>query len=179
MLNILVILFVALLGGFFYRCRGGFLGTGSTFLARLLFWAIPVAVWGLCADWQVGLLCGVMAYVGLLIPHSIFQSNNSLFSVVGMAGVGLARMLLILAPIAYFIPSVLIVLPLAMLQGLAYYIGWTFLNGVDSKISTSGFTVFGFTFEAGHFAISGGEWGEFLTGVVFGGALATALLNFV
>ena len=116
-----------------------------------------------------------MAYVGLLVPHSAFQNNNSFVSVIGMACIGLTRLLLILLPLVYFYPNILLVWPLAMLQGIAYYIGWTFLNGVDSGISTTGFNLLGITFQGGKFAVTGSEWGEFLTGCVFGASLALIL----
>lgn len=43
LVNIACVLAAALCGGVLYRCRGGFIGTGSTTVARVLWWAFPTA----------------------------------------------------------------------------------------------------------------------------------------
>lgn len=166
---------LVLIYAIFYRCRGGFEGTGRTQLGRLIYWVIPVAVWASFINPMVGWLCGIMAFVGLMIPTDEFQNDASALSVAGMAGIGFGKMLFILAPLAYFNPNILIYAPIGFLQGAAYYIGWKFLNGVKSPLTVGTFKFLGITFASGNFAIAGSEWAEALTGAVFG--LAFALIG--
>lgn len=164
-LNLLLIpLFAAL-----WRCRGGFLGTGSTTTARVIYWALPVALWGYSVEGYVGLFCGVMAFLSLLLEYAPFQADNQLKHCSGMAGIGIARMALVFAPLFRLRPELVYLQYLGALAGAAYYIGWTYLDGFDSGISFPGLTLFGKQLiQPGKFAVGGGEWGEVLTGASAG-----------
>lgn len=141
---------------FLYRCRGGFLPLHHTQLARLVYWTAPTAAWASFINPSMGWLCGVMAFFGLLIPHAEYQNDASAKSVAGMAVIGVARLALILLPLCYFNPFLGFIVPIGALQGLAYYIGYKFLDGKGWKA----------------FAATGAGWGEVLTGAVFGLAFA-------
>jgi hypothetical protein len=150
-------LFLSLALAFCFRCRGGFTGLGNTQAARLLWWALPVALATLNP------LCGVGAFLGLLIPPGKFQNDASLKSVLGLTIIGFVQALFILGPMAYERPETLLAAPWGALRGLAYFIGWRFLDGKDS----------GLRFLHGDgtvdvFAKGGSEWGEVLTGFFFG-----------
>lgn len=169
-MSILIVLFTTLLFAFLYRCRGGFLGTGRTQVGRLVYWAIPVAIWGHCVLPWYGLLCGLGAFVGLLFSHGPFQVDSKGDSIGGMIGIGIARMYCILLPLTYSAcPELNAVAIAGGLQGLAYFLGHTFLNGIDSRIYSPGLTLFGKQIlTSGEFAIAGDQWGEVITGAFFG-----------
>lgn len=160
---------------FLYRCRGGFLGTGHTQLGRLIYWVIPVGIWAVFQNPLLAPACALTAFLGLLIPHSKYMASATFKSVAGMGLIGMARLSLILAPLAYYSPVVLIFAPLGLLSGLGYYIGWKYLHGIDSRIYSKGYSLLGISFTSGPFAIAGCEWGEVFTGAAFG--LAFWLLN--
>jgi hypothetical protein len=169
----------AALGGFFYRCRGGFIGLGHTQLARLIWWALPVALamtGVLLANGSVfltsldaGAASGALAFVGLLIPHAEFQGkDNPAQSMTGMALVGAVRCALIMIPIAPHVFAMWFLPLFGAMAGPAYRHAWRFLDGIDSGISVPSIDIFGFRTIAGHFAVTGGEWGEVLTGAAIG-----------
>lgn len=170
-----------------YRMVGGFVGLSSTSLARLR-WSITIAIYMMFAaavhgDGIVALaaiffsvLTG--AYIGRLIPHARFQNGASLYNALGMALIGLARVTLILLPYAvYGHPWAGVVASIGILQGAAYYAGWKWLDGRDSGIyfrNKPEENRIPETFPAGsspvyldQCAVSGGEWGELLTGFVY------------
>ena len=142
---------------FLYRCRGGFLPLGSTQAARVMYWATPIAAWGYAVIGWYGLLCGVMAFIGLLIPHGKYQAGCDLDSIVGMGVIGMVRLALILTPMVAVHSLVFLLVPLGFLSGLGYGAGWAFLNGRDWLI-----------------AKGGSEWGEVLTGAAYGLAFSLA-----
>jgi hypothetical protein len=160
---------------FFYRCRGGFLGFGHTQLARLVFWVLPVTLWAATVSLVLAPACGVLSFLGLMIPHGWAQGDKKIEHLIGMGGIGICRLGLILAPLAYINPQIEILAVLGAWQGAAYYFGWE-LDGTDSGIKTAGFKVFGFDVQPGIFAKSGTEWGEVLTGAAFGLAFALTYL---
>jgi hypothetical protein len=129
---------------FLYRARGGLIPTGHTQLARLLFWAGPITLMGMYIQPYWGALCGLMAFLGLMIPNGSTVSSAALKAAVGQSFIGYARLLLILAPLAYFNPSILMFTPFGLLAGLAFYVGWK----LDSQF--------------------GNAIGEWLTGAMFG-----------
>ena len=153
-----------------YRCRGGFLSLSGIFSwwgttsARVFYWAIPVAL----SVMPISLLwcpaCGLLAFLGLMIPHSAFQGSASLKCVIGMAGIGLVRLALILTPLAVFHPTVEVFSVVGLLSGLGYYAGWRWLNGhLFWQINSTS-----------HCALTGSEYGELLTGAAFGLGIAGA-----
>lgn len=154
----------------FYRMVGGFIGTGSTFKARLI-WSLAAGLYmGFAAVVQemwvgevilVALTSAVLAYLGRLIPHARFQGEASIKNTLGMSLIGFVRMAMLVTPIA------LVKFPLAqaaytgLFSGVAYFIGWKFLHNVDSG--------FYFHHKDGRkdiFALGGSEWGEVLTGLL-------------
>lgn len=145
--------FYPFLFSFLYRCRGGFLPTGSTTFARLGFWAAPAALWACSINWRYAPFCFLAAYLGLLIPHAPFQASASLKNALAMSGIAMVRLALILAPLAYLYPLVPTVLPIMILSGIGYTVGWLFLNGIAAPFG---------------FATGGSEWGEAITGFAFG-----------
>ena len=139
-----------------------------------MYWSIPEAIWGYSVIGWTGLFCGVAAFIGLMFSHAPFQADNQAKHVGGMAGIGLARMALTVGPIAYLHPMFLYFQYAGVTSGLAYYFGWTYLDGVDSGISFPGLTLFGKQIiQPGKFATGGGEWGEVLTGAFDGLIFAT------
>lgn len=154
---------------FLYRCRGGFLGLSHTTLARLIWWAIPCAIFGFSLIGAWGSLCGLLAFLGLLIPHARYQSIASVPNLLGMGSVNAIRAALILLPIGTTHPAVLVFATLGMFSGVAYY----FLNKnnvvFDSHINFPGLVLFGKTItQPGDFAVSASEWAEVATGFTFG-----------
>jgi len=115
-----------LIFAFLNRCRGGFLGTGHTLLARAIYWIIPIAIATSFIDWRLGWLCGLLSYIPLVRPfnHVPFQNSASLKDCLGMAAHGAFTVLCIVAPLAYFNPYVLCVVPVGLLAGLAHFIAF-------------------------------------------------------
>lgn len=134
-----------------YRCVGGFIGTGSTTLARLR-WSLTMACYMTLVSlvhhegWVQALIIlaatTLTTFVGRLISHSRFQATASFGNSLGMTVVTLLRMVLILAPYAIvnwldlsgfdywrFLAAVFCVM-----SGVGYYVGWKWLNGKDSGI---------------------------------------------
>ena len=175
----------------FYRMVGGFVGFGtstwSTFWCRLR-WALTLGAYMAFAAivhhqpalevLEVFLGVSVTAYLGRLIPHGLFEASASLKNSLGMAVVNVLRLSLILAPYAYFEPSRIVLVVCGLNAGVAYYIGWKWLNNRDIGI------YFRNTNQQCHIsqlpylisspvnpeqvldqaAVGGGEWGEVLTG---------------
>jgi hypothetical protein len=159
-----------------HRMVGGFIGTGSTVKARLI-WSLSCGLmfgFAACVH-HMSLLCVVAitfmtpfaAYLGRLIPHSEFQGApfdwEKFF---GMSFICATRLLLLLLPTAIFEPSALWLVPLGIGGGVAYWIGWRFLDGSDSgfyyRHNAEQMTIVSMD----HFAVSGGEWAEVLVGLL-------------
>ena len=148
-----------------YRMLGGFVSLGSTFLARAR-WALVVAgcmaLVGLVHKLPFSALAIVFAgtlltaYLGRLIPHGKYIGAPDIKACACMGLIGVARLILLLAPLAYYLPFVLYLVPFGFLNGAAYYLGWKYLHEVDS----------GFYYKDQVFAKGGGEWGEVLTGLL-------------
>ena len=180
---VFLITFVAgAVGAFFYRCRGGFLGMSFPQLARLIWWAIPTSVamtgvslaHGSCflSAIEVGSVCGVTAFLGLMLPHGQYMDNNPVYDDMGhMSLIGGVRCALIALPIMTHVPMMGLLPLFGALSGAGYWIGWRFLHGVDSGLHTAGFTLFGLQVSPGKFAVGGSEWGEVLTGFAFGAGI--------
>lgn len=167
-----------------YRTAGGFLGLGSTFLCRLR-WAIIMAVYMVVLAvshhmewWQVLVVAvgsTVGAFFGRLIPHARFQATASLGNSLGMAVVNVLRLALIVAPYAFFEPIRACLVAFGVLAGVAYYVGWKYLDGRDSgiyyrnnhkqwRISCDGVGTVVPGEGLDQAAVGGSEWGELLTG---------------
>lgn len=152
-----------------YRMRGGWLKPSSTTWCRLVYWSLPVAVWGACAFGPWGLLCGLGAYLGLLIPHGRWFGGPAIEDAIVMGLIGLARAFLILAScVLAGTPEVLVASSLGLMSGVAYWIGWNWLNDAASPVAIPSFRVFGVRVDGGNFASDGTGWGEVLTGAAFG-----------
>ena len=124
--------------GFFYRCRGGFIALGTTQAARLFYWSLPVCGFFTHFGMEYAVYAFFASFVSLLIPHGFCQASNKLKDVLSMSGVGVARCLILLAPFIYQDWTYVGVALLGALQGLAYYIGWTYLHGLKSPIVLAG-----------------------------------------
>lgn len=137
----LLALFAGLLGGFCYRIRGGFIPTGETNYARAIAWATPCSgltysllsvgpeVWWMNAIISFAVL--VMAWVGLLIPHGRHQDmavGQRLEDFYGMTLAGAERNLLLAAPFCWHYPWMWLLVPLGLLDGLAYLLSALFLQ---------------------------------------------------
>ena len=124
---------IALMGALLYRVRGGWLPTGSTQAARLI-WCIPTGllVWRQAAGapWWTGPAVVAMAFAGLMIPHGrqfdLGQANGRRREdAAHMACIGMVRLLLILSPVALVAgPTALWWVYAGALHGVAYWIGW-------------------------------------------------------
>jgi len=150
---------------FEYRARGGAIVVGSDTLARILFWAWPCGL--VCEGiaythhlplW-LGIPCAVMAFAGSCIGHSSEQSTTFLDHI-EMGIITFLMLLLMIAPMAYFEPTMLFYAPLGYLGAAAYAIGynvtWTLKIGSTVWCHPKGT-----------------EYGEFLTGALaFGLPLA-------
>ena len=153
-----------------WRCRGGFLGLPSTTASRIVYWAVPVALWAYSIGGvTVGLLTLVTAYTGLLLSYAPFMADNEIKHVSGMVGIGIARMAITLLPVAILFNGVFILQLLGGLAGLCYYLGWTYFGGFDAHISVPEVKLFGYKIiNKSTLASSGAEWGEVFTGGGFG-----------
>lgn len=143
---------------FYYRCRGGFIGTGSTTLARCVFWAVPVGMF------MHNPLCGVLAFLGLLIPHAWAQADAKPIHVAGMAAIGMARMILILMPIIYISPVAILATLTGLGSGLGYALGYGPLSGKSIGIELNG----------DNLVSTPSSWGELITGAFMGLGMALA-----
>jgi len=82
LLKTIFILSSTLLFGFLYRCRGGAIALGSTTLARIVFWALPITIFLEIAcyvhnfPWYYGLLAGLLSYIGIVFGHSSAQADT-------------------------------------------------------------------------------------------------------
>ena len=169
----MLILLLGILYSILWRCRGSDAFPGGNWVGRILFWSVPCAIWGYCTIGYPGLLCGPLAFIGLLLSYAPFMGDSEPKHGAGMAGIGIARMLILLAPVLYLHPELFWVAYLNSLIGLAYVLCWEYLDG----------TYCGFTFPSltirGHslitplpFATGGAEWGEVFTGFIQGALMA-------
>lgn len=174
--------------GFFYRCRGGFIGLGpnNTGKSRLFWWAIPITLASLTLlpfglAWLLAPVCGALAWLSLIFPGSInsrFQ-NKGWWNYLGMAFAGCWRLMLPLMPVILYYGlmfgywDLFNLEPIGLLGGLAYGVGWEKLHGKDS----------GFFFQhsdgrVDRFAQGGSEWAEALFGA-FAIGLAYEIAGFM
>lgn len=182
----------------YYRMVGGFVSTGSTSLARWR-WSLTLGAYmafvtivhheGIVAMASVFVLCSIMAYVGRLIPHALFQASASLLNSLGMASVNIVRLFLVLVPYSVinwhtvytspvdtsFDVFSLALSALGIFAGVAYYVGNKWLDGKDvgiyfrnthsqwriSEYAQPYGTTTSFLDQA---AVLGSEWAELLTG---------------
>lgn len=146
-------LIVVLAFGVLHRCAGGFIGFGEgrTNAARLVWWAYPVAfLFG-------NPLCGLMAWLGRLIPHGWCQNASNFIEVAGLSAIGALRALLVLAPLALFDLGALWLALIGFLHGPLYVLGLK-LRSVNS----------GFYYFNDRFAGADTEWCEFFVGCMNG-----------
>jgi hypothetical protein len=157
-----------------YRMRGGWLKPSSTTWCRLVYWSLPIAAWGGLTFGPLGLLCGVGAYLGLMIPHGEWFAGPSIRDAAMMGIIGMARAFLIVFPVAGNAPEVGFTAFLGLLSGVAYWVGWHWIKDWASPVSVPSFRVFGVRVDGGNFASGPTAWGEVLTGAVFGCMFALA-----
>lgn len=135
----------------YYRMVGGFVGTGSTQLARLR-WSFTMGCYmallsmvhheGYTQAALVFVACALGAFLGRLISHSRFQATASAINSLGMAVMTMLRLALLVLP--YSITSMatvsglqpwrLLLVLFGMGAGIAYFIGNKYLAGKDSGI---------------------------------------------
>lgn len=189
-----------------YRSVGGFMGLGSTTLARVRWSCVMGAYMGFAslvhhegipqaALVLVGSAFGT--FLGRLIGHSEFQATASLKNSLGMALVNMVRLLLIVFPytmtnwlnMSGFQPWRFTLVLFGIGAGIAYYIGNKYLAGKDSgiyfrntktqwaiSIPPSGVPI-NPPNSLDQAAIGGAEWGELLTGeLVYQLMFVTALV---
>ena len=178
MMEALIILLAAALGGFFYRCRGGFMALGSTTLARLVWWALPCGVantmivmshgGSLSAATAFGFFTMLFTHVSLLEDQSSAIDNDKpIEDAAQMTQIMTMRAIAIALPVVAFAPW-MIMLPLfGMACGPIWWACWRYLDGIDSRIEWRGQV----------FARGGSEWAEVFTGVCIGAGIG--LLGFV
>lgn len=168
-----------LIFAFLWRCRGGFMGLPSGFVARLVYMAIPYGLWSYSVGGIVpGVLTFFGAYVAQLFSYAPFMGDTEDKHIGGMAGIGIARLVVILFPFFATHPATAYMTMFGATSGLAYYLGWTYMNNVDSGISFPGLTLFGKTIiQPGKFAVGGGEWGEVFVGGFYGLILAVITIG--
>lgn len=168
-MNIEIIgLFVLLVGGFAlaYRARGGAIPLGSTTLARLVFWFVPVTIASIAvatsvnAPWWVGLISGLAGFVMQMLGHGFAQNRDS-DSEAEMGLVTFTRLLVILAPFCLYSPY----LPLYALIG---FLAWPLARLSYSKFFDSASLEFAGIVWCRPHPIGGSEWEELFVGAVFG-----------
>ena len=184
-INLLCMLAAAVCGGVLYRCRGGFIGTGSTTVARMLWWATPTAtlVTSLAQahsagpwNWVLFAFIFLLAWVGLLIPHGWCQDRGIIRNT-DMGCIGGWRAVILSLALIWVLPgSVLTVWGGGALSGLGYWIGWEKLDGRELIVWHPTNTRADDGSNHDHFAISGSEWGEVLTGAFLWAALVAGAL---
>lgn len=179
MLDFFIVVLMAALGGFFYRCRGGFLGLGSTTLARLVWWALPCA----CANFAIMMTHGagafnvtagamftaILAFVSLLEDQSAAIDNDKpIEDAAAMAQIMTIRAVAIALPVAPFAPWMILLPFFGALAGPLWWACWRYLDGIDSGLAWRGQV----------FAKGGSEWGEVIAcGLSIGAGIG--LLGFV
>jgi len=164
------------------RCAGGFIGTGNTQLARLLWLALPTGflsaiLYYAYADkvsFVLPLATGAAVFVGRLIPHGWCQQDVA-WHYPCMSVVGIARTYLIAYVQDMYFPGVF--LPLCLvgsLAGVGYLIGYKIVGDRELFIwhpknpeAAEGFD---------RFAVKGGEWAEvFAHGLIWSATVAVLL----
>lgn len=203
-MDIFTVALLTVLGGFLYRQRGGgyqlpvHLGTQGV---RILFWTLPCAglFWFLTSNPWIGLASGIMAFAGLMFGHGAHQrsteplltheppswsqtesltgwlewlfdydnlnvAEKELYHWIGMSTINIVRLLILLVPttIFYLNPWFLAFALIGLVPG--YFIGWR-IPVVNPNI-----TVY-------QFLDDGGEWGEFVTGMIYWFAIAAAFAS--
>lgn len=125
----------------FYRMVGGFFSTNGTFTCRLRWeaWmALMLTIsaanhghgWEACLIVFLGTFFGT--FLGRLIPHGFAFDQSKWQNTLWMSLIGLARVSLMFATLAYYMPETLLVMPLGLFQGFCYLIGDRKLKGKDS-----------------------------------------------
>ncbi len=175
-----------------YRMVGGFVGLGSTALARLR-WAVTIGAYmAFCSlvhheGWLQCLIvfagCSLGGFLGRLIPHARFQANTSVVNFCGMAAVNIVRLALIVFPYAFAVGSwyALWTVFFGIGAGIAYTVGWKYLDGKDIGIYYRGKMQQYYvailppgmpsadpnpSTKLDRCAVYGSEWGECLTGLL-------------
>lgn len=163
-----MIYFYPIIFGILWRCRGGFIGLNSTVLARVLWSCIPYSIWmfSLVGFWGA-VVTFIGTYLSALLRYSPFMADTSAGNLSGMAGIGIARLVLILCPLFYWYPWTGYMPLLGAFAGLCYYLGWQ-LHDKDSGIHVPTFSIFGKQIQGGPFAKHGTEWAEVFVGVLHG-----------
>lgn len=132
MIDILYVPAAAVAGAILYRIRGGWLPTGSTQLARVI-WCIPTGalVGALTGDVLVGGLTALAAFLALMTPHGRWFDIANMDGRLGddltaMAALGLLRMWILLAPAAVLMdePWLFAAAGLGLLHAPVYWLGW-------------------------------------------------------
>lgn len=152
-------LLLLLLFGFFNRCRGGFLPLGSTTAARILYWALPNA---LVAGWVMtkydispfyAIATFFLVWLASTIPHGKWFSSPYVKDCAVMSLIGIVQALAVVLIFALEQHSLLLLSLFGAIKGVAYYIGWNYLDKRRFKLFNQ------------LFAENGAEWSEILAGI--------------
>lgn len=169
-------------GGVLYRCEGGFIGTGSTMAARLMWWCIPTALLVTTLydaqyhSWNYWLALSVAGacYVGRLIPHSWCQ-NKSIGDYAGMGVVGGARLGLIAIAALPFFNLLIPFTASGLLWMAAAAVGYEAIGSRELIVwhpknpnAAEGFD---------RFATTGGEWEEVCIGFISWAGITAIMLR--
>lgn len=147
---------------FLYRCRGGLFPLGSTQAARVLYWAIPNAIvsalllhWYGINPWGA-VFTGIAVWGAATVPHGQWMGSHDIEDTEMMAAIGWVQVTAMFIPLVFFFPKIFPLFFLGTLEGVAYCVGWRYLDGVR------------FTSRGRLIAENGAEWGELLSGASFG-----------
>lgn len=146
----------------------------STALARLVWWALPVALADALIVWAhgapfggsiaLGLFGGLCAYVSLLEDQSeAIDHDKPIEDSAAMAQIMLMRAAAIALPVVGFAPLMMLLPLFGAMAGPLTWLCWRYLDGIDSGIYVRG----------SRFAKGGGEWAEIIAcGAPIGAGMA-------
>jgi hypothetical protein len=158
---------------FVYRARGGAIPLGSTTLARLVFWFVPITIIATIIalvghmPWWLGLVSGGLGFGMEVLGHS-FAQNNDPDAEAEMGLVVFTDLIAILLPFAFFSH----IIPFFAILGL---LAWPLSRlSYLSPIADWQLTLFGITWCRTP-AVGGSEWEEMFVGATVGLTFALIL----
>lgn len=175
MFEVVILLVAAILGGFFYRSRGGFSFVGGTQMTRLVYWVIPWSSFAWAFVWMqdsgdertavVAGLVGIFSFLGMLITHGQWYRAGTPHELAMMMVIGGIRGGLIALPMLWFSSWAWVIAVGGILSAFGYRYGrrWRvpFTLAVGGKV----------------FVSPDDGLGEILVGMAYGFGAGAALLG--
>jgi hypothetical protein len=142
-----------------YRLRGKGRKNMGTQAGRVIFWVIPIMALNAyyLPDWYIAVIAALLSWATIAMSHGQYflqlhyTRKENWLCVAGMSSLGVLRCVALLSGWAWYNPYVFLLVPIGVLSGLGYWIGF--------KLKP--------TYQT--------EYGEYITGFVFGVAYAVGV----